>query len=143
MKKLYPAKLESLNTIADDVENFCAECGASQSEIYAINLCLDEVFTNIVTYGYENDPTKDVEIELEKISLGGKPAVRVCVRDEAKAFDPIAQAAAPELDSPLESRCVGGLGVFFLKKNMDEIFYARKDGRINELCMIKYISGKI
>jgi anti-sigma regulatory factor (Ser/Thr protein kinase) len=61
--------------------------------------------------------------------------VHVDVEDEGKPFDPL-QVPPPDLHSPLQERQVGGLGIHFIKQLVDEVTYARVDGR-NRLHLTK------
>ena len=67
--------------------------------------------------------------------------VEIFVRDTAPAFNPLSDVAPPDLTSNIEDRKVGGLGVFFLRKNMDRLSY-RRVGGVNELMMVKNIHPK-
>ena len=137
MLKTYPATLDSLATIAEDAEIFCEENGIDGATTFALNLCLDELFTNSATYGYNLDPTKSVEISLE-IQNGYLIAQIV---DRARAFNPLGDIAAAVTEGSAESRPIGGLGVFLVKKNMDEVSYSRIDGK-NIISMRRKIAGK-
>lgn len=144
MKKIYKADLKQLEAIAADAAAFCGEIGADPASAYALNLCLDEIFTNIVQYGYRCDASKEVEIELSKVPCGpsepGKAAgIAAVVRDDAPEFNPLLQAPAPDTQSALENREIGGLGVFLIKKNMDKVEYARRNGK-NELSMFRKLA---
>ena len=136
MKKSYSAKLENIGAITADIENYCASNGLDDI-CFQINLCVEEVFANCVEYGYSQDPSKSVEIEIAK--RGNR--VEIFVRDTARAFNPLLDVVPPDLTSSLEDRKVGGLGVFFLRKNMDKLSY-RRIGGINELMMVKNIKPK-
>ena len=67
--------------------------------------------------------------------------MEIFVRDTAPAFNPLSDVAPPDLTSNIEDRKVGGLGVFFLRKNMDRLSY-RRVGGVNELMMVKNIHPK-
>lgn len=136
MKKSYPAKLENLGAIAADIESFCASNGL-EDMCFQINLCVEEVFANCVEYGYSKDSSKSVEIEIAK----RENCVEIFVRDTAPAFNPLSDVAPPDLTSNIEDRKVGGLGVFFLRKNMDRLSY-RRVGGVNELMMVKNMHPK-
>ena len=136
MKKTYAAKFDSLDELFADVDAFCAE-NRVEASAYALNLCLDEIFTNIVSYGYKNDGSQKIEVEL---AAGGGFA-EAAVRDTAPAFNPISDAPAPDTSSDAESRDVGGLGIFFLKKSMDAVSYSRKNG-VNELVMKRRLAAQ-
>lgn len=131
-KKSYSADVSKLDEIAEDIEIFCEENGVSPADAYAFNLCADEIFTNIVQYGYDSDPSKIVEIEMKKSD--GK--ITLTLRDNAREFNPLENAESPDIDAELEDRKIGGLGIFFLRKNMDELSYSRENDT-NVLTMSK------
>ena len=137
MKKTYAAKFDSLDELFADVDAFCAENRVDAASAYALNLCLDEIFTNIVSYGYKNDGSQKIEVELAARNGFAEAAVR----DTAPAFDPISDAPAPDTSSDAESRDVGRLGIFFLKKSMDAVSYSRKNG-VNELVMKRRLAAQ-
>lgn len=135
MKKTYGANLDNLDDIYADIENFCKDNNVDSAATYSLNLCIDEIFTNIVTYGYKNDDTKEVEIELVK-----KDAEVVAkIRDYAPEFNPLTEAESPNISADIDERDIGGLGIFFLSKNMDSLTYSSRDG-VNELVMVKKLA---
>ncbi len=138
MKKTYTAELKNLDAILGDTSAFFSACGAASDQIYAANLAVDEIFTNIVNYGYGENPEKTVEFKFERTRLRGKSAISIEVSDSARAFNPLEEVDGPDLKSNIDKRTVGGLGVFFLKKSMDEVSYKRAKGR-NVLSMVKIL----
>ncbi len=136
MRKAYPATLESLEQIALDADAFCAESGADSAAAFALNLCLEEVFANCASYGCGLDPKQKIEISL---SARGDE-IFAEVSDSARAFDPLTQAPSPDLSADADSRSVGGLGVFLVKKYMDEVSYRREGGK-NVLSMRRKLAG--
>lgn len=134
--RTYSASLDNLDAIAADVEKFCAANGIDGGTCFDISLCIDEIFTNIVCYGYGGDKSRKIEIWLE--NKGG--AAQITMRDSAPKFDPLTDAPEPDLCNGIEERNIGGLGVHFIKKKMDEVKYARRDN-VNELVMSKRLKG--
>lgn len=136
MRKAYPATLESLEQIALDADAFCAESGADSAAAFALNLCLEEVFANCASYGCGLDPKQKIEISLS----ARRGEIFAEVSDSARAFDPLTQAPSPDLSADADSRSVGGLGVFLVKKYMDEVSYRREGGK-NVLSMRRKLAG--
>jgi len=90
-----------------------------------IELALDELYTNIASYAYEPG-TGDIEIDYdfdEETRL-----LTIIIADSGKAFDPLAKED-PNIALPAESRQIGGLGIFIVKKVMDETTYCRVDNK--------------
>jgi len=92
--------------------------------LYAVNLALDELVTNVILYGYENPAGKEVLVRVDTI---GSELI-ASVHDDAKAFDPL-KAPPPDLHAPLEDRALGGLGIHLVRSLMDQVSYAREDGK--------------
>lgn len=137
MHKEYGADLSNIDQIGDDVKSYCNTNGIDDASAFAVSLCLDELFTNIATYGYGGDNSKKICLDL---SVSESPRVlRVEVRDSAKPFNPLTDAKEPDLTSGVEGREIGGLGIFLIKKYMDGIDYKYENGQ-NVLIMTKHIA---
>ena len=135
IKNTYSADLTNLEKIYADTESFCEKINADAKTIYALNLSLDEIFTNIVSYGYKNDTSKNVEIELEK---SGNEIIAT-ISDTAPRFNPLIDAKSPDTTATLDERNVGGLGIFFIRKNMDRVSYKYENEK-NKLSISRKIA---
>lgn len=102
--------------VADLVDRFGAEHAIPQRAIDNMNVCLDELINNAISYGYSDDEVHEIAVEL---SLADGAVLIAEVRDDGAAFDP-RHAAEPALDGR-----IGGLGIHFVRKLMDQIDYAR------------------
>lgn len=116
------AELERLAAVVDD---FVAEAGLPPEVAFKLNLCFDELITNTVSYGYPDDGRHAIRVRLE---AEGR-VVHAEIEDDADAFDPFTEAPPPDLDSDVETRRVGGLGVFLVQRSMDSATYRREGGR--------------
>lgn len=125
-------RLSELQRLADTVEGFVLEHGLPVVVAFKINLCLDELITNTISYGYDDDAPHDI---LVRIETDGR-FVRATLSDDGVPFDPFQEAPPPDLDSDVESRPIGGLGVFIVGQTMDETSYRREDGR-NVVTLVK------
>ena len=135
MKNVYSAQLANLKQIATDIEAFCEANSVPVKERFAINLAVDEMFTNIVSYGYQMDTSQTVEIQITSC----ENCIKIVMSDSAPKFDPIEQVSEPDITADLDNRRVGGLGIYFAKKHMDEIFYEYRDSK-NVITMYKNFS---
>lgn len=108
---------------SSQVEAFCEQLGLPQKMIFKIVLVLDELITNIINYGYEMPDCYQIDVSL-RCAEGG---LELVVADNARAFNPLCDAAEPELHLPLEerSRPIGGMGVHLVKSIMDSVSYQR------------------
>jgi anti-sigma regulatory factor (Ser/Thr protein kinase) len=127
--------LSEIGRIATEVEAFCEERGLGDEVAQAVNLSLDELLTNTISYGY--DDAADHVIEVELAADGDR--LTVVLRDDARAFDPT-EAEAPDLDADLDDRPIGGLGIHLVRSFMDEVRYSRSNG-YNLLTLTKYIGA--
>lgn len=129
--------LTELDRLSEALEGFCEAKGVPTGAAYHLNLVLDELVTNIVSYGYEADAgEREIVIQLQR----EPEAVAVVVEDDGRAFDPLS-AKEPDLDASVEERPIGGLGLHFLRTLMDDLCYRREDGR-NRLGFRKPLTGQ-
>jgi serine/threonine-protein kinase RsbW len=101
--------------------------------LYAVNLALDEVVTNVVRHGFED--ARDQEIIARIVAAPGE--VTTEVSDAGREFNPL-EVPKPNLDAPLDERSLGGLGIHLIRNLMDTVEY-RRDGAKNVLTMRKRI----
>ena len=94
------------------------------STIWPLNVALDEILSNIISYGHGDGLEHEICI---RVSLEHGLMVAE-VEDDGQAFDPLA-APTPDIDVPLEERGVGGLGIHIVRNLMDEVTYMRIAGR--------------
>ncbi|GHC00502.1 ATP-binding protein [Cerasicoccus arenae] len=132
MRFSYRNELSELETLAQNLETFGDENDVNPAIIHAFNLCLDEILTNIISYGFEDVTEHDIYLEIHR---DGEMIVATMV-DNGKAFNPLTDSKDPDLETSIEDREIGGLGIFFLKQMMDELDYQRMEG-YNRLTMRK------
>lgn len=107
---------------ADIIESVmaCDEVVALPEDLqFKIRLCTEEVEENILCYS----GSKWVEVSVDKT----EEHVRLCFRDGGMKFDPLAKDD-PDINAPIESRAVGGLGIFLCKQMMDSLDYHYENG---------------
>ena len=128
-------ELEAIVAAAEKIDAFCEEREISPEIAYAVNLSIDEILTNTISYGYDDDEPHRIEIivRLESDSLV------VEIVDDSAPFD---LSATPEanVEASLEERDVGGLGLFLVHQMMDRVEYERIEGR-NIVTLAKSASG--
>ena len=97
-----------------------------------IDLAVEEIFVNIAHYAYDPDiGTATVRVDV----LGDPPSVDITFIDNGIPYDPLAKED-PNVKLPARERKIGGLGIFMVKKNMDDVKYEYIDGH-NILTMKK------
>jgi anti-sigma regulatory factor (Ser/Thr protein kinase) len=105
------------------VEEFGHAKGLPARAVNDLNLCLDEMLTNTISYGYESSAPRVISVSLS--AAGGY--LQAEIEDDAKPFDP-RRSAPPELPRDLASRKIGGLGLHFVNSLMDVVDYRWSDG---------------
>ena len=101
---------------------------------YKLEVAYEEVLTNVASYAYD-DNVGEMRVEYD---LTESPrTLVVTVIDSGKPFNPL-DIKEPDLDTPISERQIGGLGIFIVKKTMDDVEYVRKDEK-NILIMKKVI----
>ena len=107
------------------------------SVVNLIALAVDEAVANVMEHAYqEYASARNKEIE---IVLNCDPArFEVLIRDKGRPFDPNLVPSVDIQDHVRKSQ-TGGLGIFLMRKIMDEVNYSFKQGLHNELQMIKYV----
>ncbi len=126
--------LAEIGRLADDVEHFGMKLGLSAEVVYHFNLAFDELITNTISYGYDDQSEHFIEVRLWRQD----DLIHAELIDDGKAFNPFEEAPEPDLDASVEERAIGGLGVFFVKTIMDEVGYWREADR-NHVLMSKRV----
>ncbi len=126
--------LSELDRLREQVEIAGQQWKLSEKTILQINLVLDELFTNIVSYGF--DDALDHSIVISMAYDGER--MQITMTDDGHAFD-INQADNPELDILPDQKDVGGLGIFLVRQYVDDISYKRDKGK-NIILLTKIIS---
>lgn len=126
-------RLLELDHLAEAVEAFGEAHGLSPKLTYQVGLVLDELVTNIISYGYGDAEKHDIEVGM----TCQDDHVRIVLTDDAAPFDPLS-AKSPNLDAPLPERHIGGLGVHLVRSIMDRVAYERV-GNLNRLVLEKDI----
>jgi anti-sigma regulatory factor (Ser/Thr protein kinase) len=116
---------EEPRRVAEQFERFGAEHGLPDRTIFGFQLALDEILTNVISYGFEewaHDPVITVSFDLNDTRL------EVVVQDNGRPFDPLQDADEPDLTLPASGRPVGGLGIHLTKAFVHSLTYERVDG---------------
>ena len=116
--------LRELAGVASEIDRYCEARDLEPQVAYAVNLSVDEILTNTISYGYDDDETHRIELLVRMED----EALVVVIADDSAAFDVTAKTQ-PEVDAPLSERDPGGLGLFLVHQMMDGVEYRRRDGR--------------
>jgi len=128
--------METLRDLRQFIEGVCRQAAIARNDVLRIALVAEELFTNSVKHGYGGDSQQQVWITLEP----DNGACRLIYEDSAPAYDPFVDAAEVDLDAPLDTRAVGGLGVLLVARFSRSHKYTRTGGR-NRISLVLPLTG--
>jgi len=131
-KTTFDANFDNLDEIRELVGDAARQVGFSDKEVYAIQLAADEASSNIIEHAYAGVTGGKIEIDL---SISDKE-LKITMRDHGRSFDP-SSVPEPNVKADLSERKIGGLGMYLMRKLMDEVSYESSSGTGNLLTMIK------
>jgi Anti-sigma regulatory factor (Ser/Thr protein kinase) len=127
--------ISEVSRLVEQVEIFAEENEISFKILNTINLALDEIITNIISYGYSDEIQHIIEVELLKDNVW----LTVTIIDDAKEFNPLEQPE-PDVTKSLEEKQIGGLGIHLIRNLLDELDYRRVENK-NIFVMRKKINS--
>jgi serine/threonine-protein kinase RsbW len=128
------AVIENVGSVTKFVDDFLDSQECSRKAKMQINIAIDEIFSNISYYAYQNE-TGQVTM---KVEMQDDPkAVCITFIDYGIPYNPL-EKEDPDITLSIEEREIGGLGIYMVKKNMDEMEYEHSEGK-NILVLKKYL----
>ncbi|MDO5444396.1 MAG: ATP-binding protein [Eubacteriales bacterium] len=123
MKKTFPAELGELQNVLAFADSELEKAGCSMKAQSAIDVALEEIFVNIASYAY---PGENGTAEIDVTADQSEKCITIRLSDSGVEFDPLAK---PDPNTALKAsdRDIGGLGIFMVKKMMDDVAYEYKD----------------
>jgi len=134
MERSFQRRIESLDPIFLFLDEVAAHHGFDASVSYLINLVVEELFTNIVKYGRQQEQEVPISVEKED----GRVVIRI-VDNDAPDFDPT-HAPRADTEASLSQRKVGGLGIHLIREMVDGFEY-NYDGRRSEIVVVKNLEN--
>ena len=120
----------------DEIREFVAEVaregGFTEKEIYSLQLAADEAASNIIEHAYQGVSNADLDVTCD---MRGD-TLTITMHDDGISFDP-SKVKKPNLKADLSDRQIGGLGVYLMRKLMDEVSYESNSMTGNLLTMTK------
>ncbi len=116
--------LREIAVAADRIDEFCSVHGIPPATAYAVNLSVDELLTNTISYGFEDSEQHRIDL---MIRLDGD-VLALEISDDGVEFEPDS-SEDPDTDASIEDRPIGGLGIFLTRQMMDSFDYRRDEGR--------------
>ena len=121
--KLYN-KFSELSLLNQTLMEFGRHHGLAPTVVHDLNLALEEILTNIISYGYTDSQEHEIRVRLSM-----RPGeVKVEVEDDGQSFNPLA-APEPHTAKALEERTIGGLGIHLVRTLMNGLEYKRQADR--------------
>ncbi len=131
-KATFPGRYDSLIKISEFVRNSAQAAHLSDFDIYAVETAVDEACSNIIEHAYGGENKGDIGCTTKIDGQG----LTIILKDCGRPFDP-AKVKPPNLKAKLNNRKTHGLGLYFIYKLMDEVYF-KFNGGSNTLIMIKH-----
>jgi anti-sigma regulatory factor (Ser/Thr protein kinase) len=128
-----PGRFESLAQIAEFVGAVVRDAGWDEDEVFHVQVAVDEACSNIIEHAYGSDSAGDVRLTC---CIQDQGDLVISIHDHGKPFDPSA-VPEPPVGADLENLPEGGLGLYFMRRLMDQVDFHFDTQRGNELTMIK------
>ncbi len=129
------SSLSELDNLCENLEDIGQKIGLSKKLIFEINLALDELFTNIISYGFSDKEEHTIKVTM----MPQDEVLCLCIEDDGIPFDPT-DFEIPDVACSVENCKIGGLGIHIIRKLMDDICYQRYKDR-NVLTLKKNLSN--
>lgn len=129
-----PGQFEQLAQIAEFVTRAAREAGLTEDDVFHVEMAVDEACSNIIEHAYA-DRSGDIDLACRSSAPG---ALEITIHDSGRPFDPDV-VGLPKVDPPadLDELNEGGLGLYFMRKLMDEVRFELGSGQGNTLTMTK------
>ena len=128
-----PGRFESLVRIADFVEGAVRGAGWSDDDVYHVQMAVDEACSNVIEHAYGMDAHGEIQLTC---CIQDQGDLIVVIHDHGKPFDP-AGVPEPPLGAELANLPEGGLGLYFMRKLMDQVTFHFDRECGNVLTMVK------
>ena len=119
-----PATINNVETVTDFVNGQLEEAGCPVKTQMQLDVAIDELFSNIAHYAYDpGSGMATVQVDLEE----DPPAAIVTFLDQGRPYNPLAKED-PDVSLAARDRPTGGLGIFLVKRIMDDVSYEYREG---------------
>ncbi|MFC1511591.1 ATP-binding protein [Candidatus Latescibacterota bacterium] len=132
MNKIFSADIEQIGQMIEFVLEAARHQGLDGKELNMIRLSLEEALVNVINYAYpEGDGNVEIIYRLEN-----SKGLVIDIVDTGIPFNPL-DKPIPDINLALEERPIGGMGIYLIRQNMDEVKYKREHNK-NILTLTKY-----
>ncbi|MCY4583109.1 MAG: ATP-binding protein [Chloroflexi bacterium] len=115
---------EELERLTAAVETLAEQDNWPAALTFKVNLVLEELVLNVINYAYE-ESGHHVDVSL----VCNEEDLVIEITDQGIPFDPLHDAPAPDMESPMEERSIGGLGVYLVRSMTSDMQYRREEGK--------------
>jgi serine/threonine-protein kinase RsbW len=127
-----PADVRYLEAVCSFVSRIAAIAGMDKEDIHRLEVAVDEACTNVVRHGYDSDASQSYTV-----SCGIETGVfTVEVLERGKPFD-FGSLPEPDLNATVEDRPIGGLGMVFIRKLVDDVRFSVEPDGLKRLRLLK------
>ena len=114
----------ALEQLCVEVNNLAQAGSFSEQIVFCLNVCLEEMLSNIIKYSYNDNDKHEIEVRLEITA----EIITLTIIDDGHEFNPL-KAETPDINSDIKHRQVGGIGIYLTCKMANKVTYLRKDGK--------------
>jgi serine/threonine-protein kinase RsbW len=133
------SRTEVLVDVREFVSSAAREFGFSEDDVMKIEIAVDEACTNIIKHAYRNLPHGLINIRIYGAPESGKDRFEINITDTGESFDS-STYTIPNMPEYFKQLRRGGLGVFLMKKIMDEVDYGSLNTQENRIRLVKYLT---
>ena len=134
MGREFPRSFVALDEVFEFADSFFADNGVGERPAFALKLAIEEVFTNFVKYNPDSSAKIAIELEQRRDDV-----VVTLIDPDTAPFD-ITEYNLADTTSPLEDRDPGGLGIYLVRKMVDDVQFEHSDRR-STIILIKKVSS--
>jgi sigma-B regulation protein RsbU (phosphoserine phosphatase) len=116
--------LAEIPKVIKSIHKFCHDLPVPVKPTRKLKIVLDEMLSNVISYGYTDDELHHIELKVDPVSEG----IAVQIADDGIPFNPL-EREEPDASLPMEERDIGGLGIHLVLQMVDEFSYERRDGQ--------------
>ena len=118
-----PNHLDALSRLDQEAMAFLTTVEASADLRHAVSLAIEEIVSNIITYGYPDSADHEIQVEL----IWDHGELHLSFLDDGPPFDPLT-VEPPDLTLPIAERPIGGLGIYLVRQFFPHARYRRDSG---------------
>jgi hemerythrin-like metal-binding protein len=124
-------RLDEIDRALQSFTEFCKPTQLDNDIQNSVSIVLDDLLNNVISYGFEDSNEHEIEVYYR----ADHQRLVIEIVDDGVAFDPFLKGE-PDIESDIDERGIGGLGIHMIKSIMDDYFYKRINGR-NHVTLMK------